>query len=111
MKTDKKRTPWTDEQLKAVVKLYFKFRKWTVKNKPFNIRAECQSLAEQIGKTRGGVEFVMQNVTAILMAHRLFGGNLTKKVMPEAVPGQFKPRTHFNTRLIEITVALAEGEE
>lgn len=69
MDITKEKMDWSDEELAAAVESYLKMLAWEKNNQPFNKAQQNRSLREGAlaGRTKGSIEFRMQNISAVLV--------------------------------------------
>ena len=63
----KEGTPWTDDELDLIVADYFAMRDAERAGRPYVKAQRNRALREQIGRSRGSVEFKHQNISAVLL--------------------------------------------
>ncbi|MEQ8695789.1 MAG: DUF3883 domain-containing protein, partial [Bauldia litoralis] len=84
---EKTGTPWRDDELDAIVADYFAMRESELSGQPYVKAHHNASLVEQIGRSRGSVEFKYQNISAVL-----------EELAMEIIPG-FKPRRNYQAAI------------
>lgn len=63
---DKVGTPWSDDELNAIVSDYFSMLAAELSGQPYVKSHHSAALMEQIGRTHRSVEFKHQNISAVL---------------------------------------------
>lgn len=82
-------TPWTDDELDAIVADYFAMLEADMAGRPYVKAQHNAALREQIGRSRGSVEYKHQNISAVLLE---LGMNW--------VPG-YKPAVNYQNALVD----------
>lgn len=82
-------TPWTDDELDAIVADYFAMLEADVTGRPYVKAQHNAALRELIGRSRGSVEYKHQNISAVLLE---LGMNW--------VPG-YKPAVNYQNALVD----------
>jgi hypothetical protein len=82
-------TPWTDDELDAIVADYFAMLEADLAGRPFVKAHHNAALRERIQRSRGSVEFKHQNISAVLM-----------KLGADWLPG-YKPAVNYQNALFD----------
>lgn len=82
-------TPWTDDELDAIVADYFVMLEADLAGRPYVKAHHNETLRQQIGRSRGSVEYKHQNISAVLI-----------ELAMDWVPG-YKPAINYQNALVD----------
>ncbi len=82
-------TDWTDREIDLIVADYFAMRQKEFAGEPYVKTQHNAALQEQIGRSKGSIEFKHQNISAVLM-----------QLCEPWIPG-YKPAINFQRALVE----------
>ena len=83
---------WTDDQNDATVADYFAMLAKDITGHPYNKAAHNRALQDLIGRSRGGIEYKHQNISAVLMG------------LGEPQISGYKPAANFQASLVDAVV-------